>query len=125
MTRYWVSLGTEDTDEYRRNFGLDEQEAQNVLYAILKLKELSNHSHCEDSVMVMEFVTEDLDEAKEVSAKARAIMEKHGWTEQDWLGVGVIATQPECPKCGYLARFSDIECYNCGSVLTWSEISES
>lgn len=107
LARYWVSLGGENPDGNRREKRFEKE-----------LEELSNHvsGECFEQ---HSYVTEDLEEAKEVVNKARAIYEKYGFEE---LADSIcIVRQPECPKCGCLGRFSDVYCPKCGAELTQAE----
>jgi rubrerythrin len=108
MSRYWVSLGTENpdaTDECEKNLQKE-------------LEELSNHVSGEVSTD-WSYVTEDLEEAKEVVNKAKDIYKKYGFEEiVDRI---YITKQPECPKCGFYGRFSDEYCPKCGTELTGKE----
>jgi predicted Zn-ribbon and HTH transcriptional regulator len=107
MARYWVSLGNENPDGDKREKRFEKE-----------LEKLSNHvsGECFEQYS---YVTEDLEEAKEVVNKARAIYKKYGFEEL--VDSIRITSQPECPKCGYLGRFSDIYCPKCGAELTQTE----
>lgn len=104
MARYWVSLGEESSDEDKREKGF-----------LKELESLSNHVS-EDGFERYSYITEDLDEAKEVVRKAVNACKKHGF---DDLAEGItITSQPQCPKCAHLGRFSDEYCSKCGAELT-------
>lgn len=65
------------------------------------------------------YVTEDLEDAKEVAREAVAIYKKYGFEHMtDFIN---ITKQPECPKCGHLGRFRDDYCSECGTELTSPE----
>jgi hypothetical protein len=100
MPRFWVSLGINENNE--------DEDSKSLKTCYQQLQELSNHGEC--------FVTDDLDEAKEVARKAVSIWIEHGFKDFVYIN-----TQPECPKCDKLARFSETYCNACGQELTPSE----
>ena len=100
MSRYWVNLGGTNLSGY----------------VSMEIAELDNHAG--DGTQYS-YVTEDPSEAIKVARRAIAIYEKYGISEDD-CGVH-ITKQPECPRCGYLGRFSDEYCSKCGTELTWKE----
>ena len=65
------------------------------------------------------YVTEDLEDAKEVAREAVAIYKKYGF-EHMTESIS-ITKQPECQKCGHLCRFRDDYCSECGTELTSPE----
>jgi len=107
MARYWVELGTENPDSTKREKKFEKE-----------LEELSNHVSG-DVFIRYSYVTEDLEDAKEVAREAVAIYKKYGLEHMtDKIS---ITKQPECPKCGHLGRFSDVYCPKCGAELTPAE----
>ena len=60
------------------------------------------------------YITENLDEAIGIANKAQTVLNE--WMDGMGDGVG-ITTQPECPSCGKLGRFSHFECSGCGTEL--------
>ena len=107
MPRYWVSLHTENPDATKQEAKLEKE-----------LEELSNHVGG-DTLMQYSYVTEDLENAKEVAMKAVDIYRKYGLEHMtDFIN---ITKQPECPKCGHFGRFRDDYCSECGTKLTSAE----
>lgn len=104
MARYWVSLGEESSDGDKR-----------VKSFLKELENLSNHVS-EDGFERYSYVTEDLDEAKDVARKAVEAYKKYGF--DDLADSITITRQPQCPKCAHLGRFSDEYCSTCGVELT-------
>jgi DNA-directed RNA polymerase subunit RPC12/RpoP len=107
MPRYWVSLGAENPDATKKEEKFEKE-----------LEGLSNHvsgEYCSQ----YSYVTEDLEEAKEVAKKAVAIYKKYGF--EHMTDSIIITRQPECPNCGKLGRFSDVYCPQCGTKLTPDE----
>lgn len=78
-----------------------------------------------DIVPCLVYKTEDLDDAKEVYRRAKHIIQSI-FTEdpEPYLGELKITRQPECPKCGFLGRFSDNYCSKCGTELAPKEYIE-
>jgi len=105
LARYWVSLGREDPDANRLEKRFEKE-----------LEDLSNHLS-EDGQC--SYVTEDLEDAKNVAKEAVEIYKKYGY--EDLADCVCINSQPECPKCGHLGRFSEGFCSKCGAELTPSE----
>ena len=99
MTRYWVNLGAE---------------AGGIKEYYEKLEALANRYNTGQ----YEFVTEDLEESRNIAKKAIAITQRYlPHLEDDMIGVS-IRTQPQCPKCGRYGSFSSGHCSGCGGVLT-------
>jgi hypothetical protein len=107
LARYWVSLGGENPDGNRREKRFEKE-----------LESLSNHVS-EDCSGHYSYVTEDLEDAKEVAKEGVEVYKKYGF--EDLADSICITTQPECPKCGHLGRFRDDYCSECGTALTPSE----
>lgn len=64
------------------------------------------------------FKSYDLNEVKAVRGKAKRIIKKYYPNNADLVDSLTIVTQPECPKCGELGKFSDTYCPKCGAKLT-------
>ena len=107
MAMYWVTLGD-------HNKVADIIEDERIQRVLPKLKELTNR---ESKIEKFWYVTQNLDEAKSISAQAVSIMraERLEYTP-------IIIRQPECPNCGFLGRFSDEYCLKCGARLIPKEI---
>lgn len=119
--RYWADLSLPDSDsveeleaEYREN------ELKMIKEAEKKILELGAEPG-EDGSLV--FKTYDLEEARKFSRDVEGIItELDKKTELDFSNELVsIVSQPECPKCGYLGRFSEEFCSQCGTELTKKE----
>jgi hypothetical protein len=104
MPRFWVSLGINENNE--------DEDSKSLKICYQRLQELSNYYSMTGEC----FVTYDLDEAKEIARKAVSIWAEYGFTDFVYIN-----TQPECPKCNKLGRFSDAYCSACGQELTPSE----
>jgi hypothetical protein len=109
MPRFWVSLGINEADE--------DKDSAELRKCYQRLEELSNHY----SLTGKSFVTYNLDEAKDVARKAISIWNECGFDCFDFV---YICTQPQCPKCNELGRFSDNYCSACGEGLNSSEYVE-
>jgi NADH pyrophosphatase NudC (nudix superfamily) len=107
MARYWVSLGIEEPDADKRRKKLESE-----------LEMLSNHFSGDWSAHYS-YVTEDIEDAKEAAKEAAEIYRKYDLKNP--AGYVQITTQPECPKCRNLGRFSENYCPKCGTKLTPSE----
>lgn len=103
MATYWVTLG------YREDIPQDIKLKQKLERVSPKLKQLANR---ESRFKQLSYVTQDLDEARRVREEAVRIMRV-----EDLEYTPSIIRQPECPKCGFLARFSDEYCFKCRAKL--------
>lgn len=63
--------------------------------------------------------TYDVEEVKNVVTKAISILKELGY--DDPVPFVSISTQPVCPECGTLGRFSDFHCSQCGVELLEKE----
>ena len=99
MPRYWVDTGF--GTEALTGFHEDEMAARRLESEVPGVQE-------EHDKYV--FKTKDIEEAREVKRKAIEIGESFGFQMAD---VVRINTQPECPNCGWLGRFSDTHCEQC------------
>jgi hypothetical protein len=117
MPRYWVKLGPHPKGLEKL---LDVPLPKNYQEAANELENLSNG--LADNLQNMVFKTTDESELKQVVKQAIAIVRKHLGQDMDLYEYGLgINTQPECPKCGHLGRFSDKYCHHCGSELMPSQ----
>ena len=129
LTTYWVSLYL-DLDSESERASWDRMRKiytengwngelwnfdKNISKLTAEFRELSNREIENGSLY---YVTTDLREAKKVRNRAiRAYLGANFSTEFASEKIQ-ISTQPECPKCGVVGRFSDDYCCKCGTALT-------
>ena len=128
MPRYWVNVSLySSADDEEMNHGEKFSEKQKKVYNEAAKALMKEGCTLSTSGMIgqLVFKTEDLDEAREFIKTARTELEKvekaTGLSLCD--GLDCISSQPECPKCGYLGRFSEAaeNCPHCGTKLTESK----
>jgi len=111
LTRYWVYLGVESLFDNPTT----REEVKTFKRLTKKIEGLSNNIRTQFGFYYYSYVTSDLEDAikraKEGISLYRTFNYKDG---EEYVTVG---TQPECPKCGYLGRFEDCYCSDCGTKL--------
>lgn len=119
MPTYWVNIPDVDLIEYGDDgTRATAKEKEAFLQMKIELKNLFGEHYG------IVFKTTDLEEAKEM-AKKIALIEKKFYKvvgDVEDADNASFSSQPECPECGYLGKFSDAYCSRCGTELTEKEI---
>lgn len=113
--RYWVSAPIAMMDGMEDEFS--EKEAESLAEIDGDLANLGFFRDDENVQWVHK--TYDLDEAREIAKEAKKV-----WSRDTGLAgeeAVAITTQPACPRCGRLGRFSDEFCASCGVKLLPTE----
>jgi len=134
MPRYWMTLCSEvqgSLEECIRWSGGDKKKGKaeykkqiNYWEEMAKLAGYSIGSYSGSTDIVLK--TYDLDEAKEMRDKCIELAKKildpvDDKVALDGIDEMLITSQPECPKCEELGKFSYTHCPKCGTELTPSE----
>jgi len=128
IRRYWVNLGNWYREKYADEIAKLMEKAE-----IAKLMEKAEKELLKLDVEVefgpqqdLIYKTYDLTLARNIVTRAKEIVEEifgEEWT--DFWGQDLhIVSQPDCEKCGYFGRFSDLYCSRCGRKLKEKEFIE-
>jgi len=105
--RYWLSVHT------------DENERKQVIASLEDLGLEDNGEH-------FVYKSEDLDDITDIARKSAEILKKSKYPgiKEDPSIFIYLTSQPQCPQCDFLGRFSDGYCSRCGAELTEKEYIE-
>ena len=121
MARYWISTGDPNNgiryyDDVDEETELSKEQLESIKTAAKKLSDLGFYEQGESNLSL---TTESLERAEEIARETVKIRKTIEWPTgfDDGNDVSIV-TQPECPRCGYLGKFQQSDCPNCGTELT-------
>jgi len=126
MPRYWVNIPLYySAEEVESLFGEKLSKKRKKVYNEVVEKFMERGCRVSTGGIMLGtlvYKTNDLEDAREFKEFAKkelkSIEEATGLFLSEEL---TISTQPECPKCGYLGRFGDSYCPDCGTELMETE----